>query len=493
MLNEMSEETKSIRQTPGISAVGADTPLTLPPRQYCPHVPTAKQLAFLLCPRREAFFGGAAGPGKTEGQLMAALQLVEYPGYHALLLRRTFRQLNQANSLIKRARQWLANTDAVWNNSDKRFTFPSGATVSFGYLDSDDDVYQYDSAEFQFIGFDELTSFTEPQYTYLFSRLRTTKDNPLPLRMRAASNPGNRGHDWVKARFMIGQPAELLHREYPERFFLPARIRDNPHLRAEEYLAALANLDAVRRRQLLEGDWEVTPSGTLFRREWFDIVEDWPRDVSSMVRAWDDAATHDGGDWSVGVLMAMARTGVAYVIDVVRVQGSPLEVERLKTVTAHADAQLSDRRAVTLLQQEPGAAGKAYVEAQLRGPLSGFPVEVERPTGDKYTRALPMSAAAQAHNIKLVRGKWNRAFLDELELAGPDERLYDHDDQWDAGSSAFNYLASHRQAAGPILIVPIRRNWDYRADNDDRFDHDRDVTTATTARIRNRRFGPGAW
>ena len=79
-----------------------------------------------------------------------------------------------------------------------------------GYLDSHDDVYQYDSSEFQFIGFDELTSFSEWQYTYLFSRLRTTKDNPVPLRMRSASNPGNRGHDWVKERFLIGQPREML-------------------------------------------------------------------------------------------------------------------------------------------------------------------------------------------------------------------------------------------------------------------------------------------
>src|SRR5262249_8586418 len=154
---------------------------------------------------------------------------------------------------------------------DKRFTFPSGATISFGYLDSEDDAYQYDSSEFQYIGFDELTSFTELQYIYLFSRLRTTKDNPLPLRMRAASNPGNRGHDWVKARFMIGQAPEVLRGEYPTRFFLPARIADNPHLRAHEYLGSLSNLDAVRRRQLLEGDWEVTASGNLFRREWFTI------------------------------------------------------------------------------------------------------------------------------------------------------------------------------------------------------------------------------
>jgi hypothetical protein len=95
------------------------------------------------------------------------------------------------------------------------------------YLDSEDDVYQYDSSEFQYIGFDELTSFRERQYTYLFSRLRTTRDNPVPLRMRSASNPGNRAHDWVKTRFMIGQSPEALQRDFPERFFLPARIQDN--------------------------------------------------------------------------------------------------------------------------------------------------------------------------------------------------------------------------------------------------------------------------
>ncbi len=76
-------------------------PLMLPPPgRYCPHLPTPKQFAFLLCPRPEALFGGAAGPGKTEALLMGALQHVEHPGYHALLLRRTFRQLNQSNSIM---------------------------------------------------------------------------------------------------------------------------------------------------------------------------------------------------------------------------------------------------------------------------------------------------------------------------------------------------------------------------------------------------------
>lgn len=121
---------------------------------------------------------------------------------------------------------------------------------------------------------------------------------------------------------MIGQAPEVQQRNFPTRFFLPARISDSPRIRAEEYLGSLANLDAVRRRQLLEGDWDVAPCGNLFRREWFEFVDDWPREASSIVRAWDDATTRDGGDWNVGVLMAIASTGVTYVIDVVRSRGS---------------------------------------------------------------------------------------------------------------------------------------------------------------------------
>jgi predicted phage terminase large subunit-like protein len=469
-------------------------PLTLPPRKYCPNVPTPKQLAFMLCPRLEVFFGGAAGPGKTEALWTSALQSVDQPRYRALLLRRTFRQLNQSNSIMNRARQQLANTDAVWNTTDKRFTFPSGATITFGNLDSDDDVYQYDSSEFQYIGFDEATSFNERQYTYLFSRLRSTKDNPVALRMRSASNPGNRGHDWVKARFMIGEPPESLHQEFPERFFLPARIEDNPHLRREEYIASLANLEAVRRRQLLDGDWEVTPSGNLFRRAWFEIVNDWPREVSGIVRAWDDAATRDGGDWTVGVLMARARSGIFYVIDVVRIQGSPLDVERLKAQTAKTDAELTAKRAAILLQQEPGAAGKSFIDAQIRGPLSGYYVQVENPTGDKYTRALPMSSAAQAENIKLVSGRWNRDFLEELEQAGPVPRAYDHDDQWDAGASAFNYLASHHSQIAWNSV----RELELKVPYDPRFPEDNPYTRPNIQRElgtlrKSRRFGPGCW
>jgi hypothetical protein len=100
--------------------------LALPPRSYCPHRPTPKQLAHVVSTAR-GFLRWSCRSWQDRALLMAALHSVDQPHYRALLLRRTFRQLNQSNSIMNRAPEQLANTDAVWNTTDKRFTFPSGA------------------------------------------------------------------------------------------------------------------------------------------------------------------------------------------------------------------------------------------------------------------------------------------------------------------------------------------------------------------------------
>lgn len=188
---------------------------------WIPHDPTLKQAEFLLLSEREVLYGGSAGGGKSDALLMAALQFVDVPGYSALLLRRSYADLALPGALMDRAHQWLYGTSAVWNAAEKTWTFPSGATLTFGYLDRVNDKYRYQSSEFQFIGFDELTQFTEEEYTYLFSRLRRRADLPVPLRMRAASNPGGIGHDWVRRRFLL-EPGTSSRR------FLPASLHDNP-------------------------------------------------------------------------------------------------------------------------------------------------------------------------------------------------------------------------------------------------------------------------
>jgi hypothetical protein len=224
--------------------------------KYCPHEPYPKQQAFLACQDIEAMYGGAAGGGKSDALLMAALQYVDQPKYNALLLRRTFRDLNQPEAIMARAHEWLRNTPAVWNAQDKRYTFPRGATLTFGYLDTENDKDQYASAEFQYIGFDELTQFPEKWYTWLFSRLRKTKENPIPLRMRSGTNPGGIGHVWVKERFVDG-----INRQGT---FFPAFLTDNPHIDQEGYLASLEKLDANTRAQLKDGIWILDSSGLVY-------------------------------------------------------------------------------------------------------------------------------------------------------------------------------------------------------------------------------------
>ncbi|HVL62491.1 MAG TPA: terminase family protein, partial [Microbacterium sp.] len=226
-------------------------------RTFTPHQPHPKQAEFLGLACREALYGGAAGGGKSDALLMAALQYVHVPGYSAILFRRTYQDLNLPGAIMARSHEWLAGSGASWNGTDKRWTFPSGAMLSFGYLDTDRDRFRYASAEFQFIGFDELTQFPEGWYRFLFSRLRRLKGSDVPLRMRAATNPGGLGHEWVRRRFI--NPGA------PERPFVPAKLDDNPSLDGEEYRQALAELDSTTRKQLEEGLWIRDVEGLVYR------------------------------------------------------------------------------------------------------------------------------------------------------------------------------------------------------------------------------------
>lgn len=207
---------------------------------------------------QEALFGGSAGGGKTDALLMAALQYVTVPGYSALLLRRTYKQLMKDGGLVPRSKEWLLGK-ARWNGTEMQWTFPSGATLSFGYYDHDDHYMNYQGGAWQYVGFDELTQFKESWYKYLFSRTRKLAGSRIPIRIRAASNPGGPGHEWCKRRFIA---------RGSNKFFVPSRLEDNPGLDKEEYIKSLAELDPITRAQLLAGDWDAYQGGR-FRREWF--------------------------------------------------------------------------------------------------------------------------------------------------------------------------------------------------------------------------------
>jgi hypothetical protein len=267
-VDKLTAEIERLRVAASVRAATSVIAPASVPQTYVPHTPTERQALFLSLPHTEAFYGGAAGGGKSESLLMAGLEHVETPNYAALILRRTFQDLAKPGALLDRAHAWLGGTAARWNEQRKQWRFPSGAVLAFGYLENDTDVHQYQSAEYQFIGFDELTQFTERQYTYLFSRLRRLENSDVPLRMRSASNPGGIGAEWVQARFVPDdwtpdQAAELRVVEKASRAFVPARLADNPHLDRASYAQSLANLDEVTRAQLLHGDWQIRRRGNI--------------------------------------------------------------------------------------------------------------------------------------------------------------------------------------------------------------------------------------
>lgn len=456
--------------------------------EYMKHTPHPKQQAYLSISGEEAMYGGAAGGGKSDALLMAALQYVDVPGYSALILRRTWPDLNAPGAILDRARTWLAGTDAHAGEGGRIWTFPSGARIQFGYLQFDKDKHKYQSAEYQFIGFDELTHFEEATYNYMFSRIRrpqlacvncqepvrkyfhasgapywkhTSKRGQklcpqiypdpkvlaqypgaktdgltifdVPLRMRSATNPGGIGHAWVRAHFIDERTRKK------GATFVPASLLDNPSLDRESYQKNLMHLNSVDRERLLKGDWDVTEEGDYFQRHWFPLVDQAPRSRRA-VRYWDLAATQNDGDFTVGTKMVLDE-GIWYIADIVRGQWSPGTVEKM----IHQTAMLDGRDVPIRMEQEPGASGKSLIDHYRRNILVGFDFRGERPSGDKVTRAKPMSSAAEAKNVRLVSAQWNRDFLDEAALF-PNGN---NDDQIDTCSGAMYYLSNK---LGRVLV-----------------------------------------
>ena len=404
--------------------------------EYWVEEPSLTQKVFLKTTAQEVLFGGAAGGGKSSALLMAALQYVDVPNYSAILFRRTYADLALPGALMDRFRDWISNYDDIhWNANQYTATFPSGARITFGYLNNSQDYLRYKGSEFQFIGMDEVTEIREADYRYLFSRLRRPSTGPLsqvPLRMRAATNPAP---NWVRQRFLVEGNEK-------GRIFVPSKLTDNPGIDPDSYRAVLAELDPIERKRLEFGDWWATTLGSMFDRTQFEVLEpaeipDFNKDTE-IVRFWDLAGTepspsYPDPDWTVGCLGAM-HEGIFYVLDVRRIRAKGDRVEKFIRETAEEDGpEIS-----IMMEQEPGSAGKNLIDQYARYVLVGYDFKGQRSTGDKETRAKPMSAAVANGNVRLLRGNWNTDYIDEMS-SFPEANV--HDDQVDASVHAFNLCA----------------------------------------------------
>jgi hypothetical protein len=263
------------------------------------------QTDFLAAPEREVLFGGAAGGGKSYALLADPLRYFSNSAFSGLILRRTNDELRE---LVYKSQELYpkAYPGSKWQEKKSQWIFPSGARLWMTYLERDEDVMRYQGQSFSYIGVDELTQYSSPySFNYLRSRLRTT-DPDLPTYMRATTNPGGPGHQWVKKMFIDPAPpnkkfvAQDLETGkplvYPEkhekagdplfyRRFIPASLYDNPYLTEDgAYEANLLSLPENQRRQLLEGDWAVADGAAFpeFKQsvhvvEPFEIPSDWVR------------------------------------------------------------------------------------------------------------------------------------------------------------------------------------------------------------------------
>ena len=230
--------------------------------------PFDRQKQFHKSQAKYRLFGGAAGPGKTKALLWEAVfQAYARPGVDTLLLRRTFPEL-ELSLLAQFRRDVPRSLYKSYNESKHLVTWNNGSTTRFGYCRNEHDVYQYQGAEFLFIGLDELTHFTLAQWQFVTSRNRCPVPGSFPC-MAGATNPGNIGHAWVKALWVDGVPPAGF--DQPHRYdandyeFIRARLDDNPiYANDAEYRRTLETLPEHLRRAFLEGDWNV------FAGQYFD-------------------------------------------------------------------------------------------------------------------------------------------------------------------------------------------------------------------------------
>ena len=265
--------------------------------------PFEKQKRFLSCPAFEVHYGGAAGGGKSDALLVGALMAIQKKRAKVLLLRRKFVDLER--SLIQRS-FFMFKGRAKYDGQHKRWRFPNGSTVEFGYCQTLKDLDNYYSAEYTMIGIDQVEQFTEEMYTFFFSRVRTTNPD-IQCSVKSTSNPVGVGRGWLAKRFWIlGKDAKPSDEAYPvtdeiilpdgtkkvftyHRAFIPSRVYDNPHIMQNDpmYLARLNQLPTEKRKALMDGRWDAF-EGAFFVEfdpkihicEPFEIPKNWKKSIS---------------------------------------------------------------------------------------------------------------------------------------------------------------------------------------------------------------------
>lgn len=445
------------------------------------------QTSFVSSTADIVIYGGAAGGGKSFGLLLDPLRHFDNPDFGGVVFRKTSVQVRNEGGLWDESMKLYSKLNATPRESVLSWRFPKGMSMSFSALEYEKDILNFQGAQIPWIGFDELTHFTEKQFFYMLSRNRSTSGAKPKIRATCNPDPAS----WVKKfirwwldaegryadpkkagviRYFIrindkmvwADSAEEIYEIYgrgPEIIpksvtFIPSKLEDNKILMDADpaYLGNLLALNRVDRARLKDGDWLARASaGALFQRNWFPIVDAVPAGWTKAIRFWDRAATkvsetNKDPDWTRGLLLYKYNDGRYCIVDLRSMRDTPLQVERLIKATASYDSV----SVKVMSQQDPGSAGVLEADNFVRM-LSGYVVGTMTTSKDKLTRAKPVSAQCERGNVMVLRADWNDELFTELENFGEDPNEYDHDDIVDVLSGSFNELAAAGRSLADAL------------------------------------------
>jgi phage terminase large subunit-like protein len=390
-----------------------------------------RQLAFIQCEAPELFWGGSAGGGKTSAVAIDAVRYLDIPNYAALIMRRTWTELSEGTeAIIPFMREKLAPfmtgryTSIRYTEKDHCFRSDEGGVIQFAHAENEKDIEKRAGTPYQRIYFEELTSFTEYQYSFMFSRQRKRsigEVSKVPVVMRGTGNPLGVGFEFVKNRFILGKN--------PERWFIPSGIRDNPFIDQEDYLKRLDLLPEVLARKLRDGDWDIDFSGGVIDRAWYEILPiSGVPECKFWVRAWDLAATvpssgNPNPDYTVGIKQGYDYTGSKKIFidagSMRRFRKTSGDVEREIELAMEEDGA----NVMQVIEQQPGEAGKRE-SARLRQKFAGRNVKFI-PTGpkSKEERVAPFTSYSFCKTnkeglVKIYGNKNVDTILSELSMFG---------------------------------------------------------------------------
>lgn len=464
------------------SAVDERVPLPLP---------QPKQAEFINCTADIALYGGSAGAGKSMALLLdfAKDEFIENPQYGAVIFRRQYPELKAPGGLWSESFKLYPHIGGVGKQGNLKWDFPSGACIKFSHLQHEKNIYNWQGSQLTRVGFDELTLFTEYQFFYILTRMRSVSG--IKPQLRATCNPDADSWlatfiDWwigadgypipersgvirwfikLNNDILWAENPEILQQKYPDIppksfTFISAKISDNQILLSKDpdYLANLKSQHPVDVERLLYGNWKIRyEAGKVFNRSWFEIVDSIPggsifdqyysNEYSythhPTIRFWDLAATPASlatdSFWTCGVKLTYIE-GYYYVLDVVAVQACPADVDELIVSTA-----LSDGAEVQIRwEQEPGSAGVRDAE-HIRNKLYEFDAKPVRPMGSKLSRSRPFASEAAKGNVRLIKADWNETYLNALHSFDGQPRPLTND-VVDASAGAFLELSDTAQA-----------------------------------------------